>query len=119
MIVLISDFNQFDDPCFNYCKLLQKHNDLISIFIYDQLEKDPPKPNIYAISDGSAISRMDTHDANFAAAYSHRFKQLFDFIKTGFTRLKIPFLVLSTEDFVVQTLLRQINPEAFNNNFNL
>lgn len=69
LIFIISDFSHFDDDAKNMMQRLQKHCDIVGYHMIDPIEKNPPKPGSYAISDGTHEMRIDTSKDSFRKKY--------------------------------------------------
>lgn len=69
LIFIISDFNHFDEDAKNMMQRLQKHCDIVGYHMIDPIEKNPPKPGSYAISDGTHEMRIDTSKDSFRKKY--------------------------------------------------
>lgn len=69
LIFLISDFNHFDDEATATLLRLQKHNDLVAYHVVDPLEKTPPKPGRYTISDGKTETVINTREKTIRDGY--------------------------------------------------
>jgi uncharacterized protein (DUF58 family) len=98
LVMLISDFQNFNQQSQDLCHLIAKRNDLVFVFIYDKIEKKSPKANHYLISDGENISTLDTrikkNKKNYENQFSIRFQKVQDFAK----KVKAPFLAINTTD---------------------
>lgn len=62
LIVLISDFYQMDSECEKQLSRLRVNNDILLYQISDVLELEPPRPAIYAITNGQQELLLDTTD---------------------------------------------------------
>ncbi len=75
LIMILSDFAQWDEHVEKQLSLLSRHNDLSLIFCYDPLEADLPPAGSYRISDGENDLTMNTLDRYRRDSYQTRFKQ--------------------------------------------
>lgn len=73
LIFLISDFRGLDEAAFTQISRLGRHNDVVMIFLYDQLEATLPAAGHYRISNGQEDLVIDTYDQQRAALYQERF----------------------------------------------
>jgi uncharacterized protein (DUF58 family) len=98
LVMLIGDFQNFNQQAQDLCHLIAKRSDLVFVFIYDKIEKQSPKANHYLISDGKNINRLDTrikkNKKNYENQFLIRFQKVQDFAK----KIKAPFLAISTTD---------------------
>jgi uncharacterized protein (DUF58 family) len=87
LIFLISDFNHVDADAEGLILKTQKHCDLIAYHVVDTLEKNPPKPGAYSISDGKQEIRINTTEEAFRKRYrlyyKNKVKQLTPLFKPG------------------------------------
>ena len=75
LILLISDFAQWDEQVEKQLSLLSRHNDLGLIFCYDPLETELPPAGSYRVSDGESDLTMNTLDRLSRDRYHQRFDQ--------------------------------------------
>ncbi len=104
LIILISDFHKLGGTAERHLSQLVQHNEIVSLFIYDRLEKEPPPANHYAISDGQHIVNMDTGNQRFRNAYQQQFTQHHETLQQIMSKRAIPLLEIRTEHDIVQQL---------------
>ncbi len=73
LILLLSDFAQWDEQVEKQLSLLARHNDLGLIFCYDPLEGELPPAGSYRVSDGKRDLTMSTLGRAGRQAYQQRF----------------------------------------------
>ncbi len=73
LVFLISDFRNLDDAALSQISRLSRHNDIVMIFIHDQLEAALPAAGQYRLSNGKEDLVVDTYDKQRVAAYRRRF----------------------------------------------
>lgn len=73
LIFLISDFRNLDDSALTQISTLSRHNEVVLLFIFDQLEKILPSAGRYRVSDGDEELVIDTYDQDWVESYRHRF----------------------------------------------
>ena len=105
LIFLLSDFTDFNQQTVNNLRLLNRHNDLISFFMYDPLEKNPPrKRGAYPVSDGVNYGtwniQSNAQSQNYKEYFSHHHLE----IKNTLLKLGIPLIEVCTEDQPVTIL---------------
>lgn len=104
LVMIISDFQNFNQKAQDLCHLISKRNDLIFIFIYDVLEKNAPKANHYLINDGNKNSILDTritsNKKNYEAQFLNRFKKVEYFAKS----IRASFFSIKTTDNLVDKI---------------
>lgn len=110
LVIIISDFNKFDNHTQTLCQQIGKHNDIALVFIYDEIEKKAPKSGHYLISNGINNKIFDTTNKNIRKTYEKLFNDKFNFIKKFAYDNKYLFVPLATNDDLIATL---------NNNFQI
>lgn len=104
LIFLISDFNHFDDDAENMLARIQKHCDIVGFHVIDGLEKNPPKPGSYAITDGIHETRLNTQEEAFRQKYrryyQNKLKRLEPLFKPG-------HLIELSQDMDLNSLVQQ------------
>ena len=110
LVIIISDFNKFDNHTQTLCQQIGKHNDIALVFIYDEIEKKAPKSGHYLISNGIKNKIFDTTNKNIRKTYEKLFNDKFNFIKKFAYDNKYLFVPLATNDDLIATL---------NNNFQI
>ncbi|MGQ3889200.1 DUF58 domain-containing protein [Legionella sp. CNM-1927-20] len=109
LIVLISDFYELDEKCEPHLSRLKINNDLLTYHICDPLELSPPKPALYAITDGKQELLLDTTYPKLTEDYKAWCdKQQFK-IQTSLKRLQIPYSQVTAETDLSQ-LVNQTFP---------
>ncbi len=73
LILLISDFVQWDEQVEKQLSLLARHNDLGLIFCFDPLEAELPPAGSYRVSDGGRDLTISTLEQRGRQAYRQRF----------------------------------------------
>ncbi len=96
-IFIVSDFNQFDETAEKHLFQLAKHNDIVSIMIYDHLEEELPPPGNYAISDGNNTYHAELYNQTLQHTWHKLFQAKQDKLHSYFNRLKIPFIKIRTD----------------------
>ena len=73
LIFLLSDFRNMDDQAVPYLTRLSGHHDVVSVFVYDQLEQEPPVPGVYRVTNGSDFGVLDSRSLELAKEYRRQF----------------------------------------------
>lgn len=73
LILLLSDFSQWDHQVEKQLSLLRRHNDLGLIFCHDPLEAELPPAGSYRVSDGKNDLTLSTIDHSGRDHYRARF----------------------------------------------
>jgi uncharacterized protein (DUF58 family) len=104
MIFLISDFRYMSESDENQILRLSKHNDVILVYVYDQLEKHLPQGGQYRISDGKNDMNIDTYNKAYINTYQEKYTYRMDRL-TRMSRMGNIILVpCSTSDDPLQVL---------------
>ncbi len=98
LIFLLSDFRNFDEIAESQLIRLARHNDVVMILVYDNLERNLPPAGLYRVSDGTDELMLDTFDRSKAVQYSQRFEQHMSHLTQLSIKHKINLLLCSTED---------------------
>ena len=83
LVVLIGDFSGRVDPSGSDIARLRTYNDLLCVWIHDELEETPPPPARYPIGDGRSTAILDTRSLQVARAVTHRFAGIERWIASG------------------------------------
>ena len=86
LIIAISDFSELRDSADRYLVRLREHNDLLCVWIHDQLEAVPPPPARYPIGDGRRTATLDTRSGEVVRAVAQRFEGIETRITTACER---------------------------------
>lgn len=97
LIVLLSDFNDFDTAAELNLAQLSRHNEFVLMHISDPLEAELPPPGKYRLSDGQNERILDTADARYRAEYAERFRRHTDYIRGIARRYGMTFLTCRTD----------------------
>ena len=103
-IIVLSDFSGLDEQTVQQVSMLSRHNEMIWVFIYDELEASPPQPGNYAISDGVNTGLLNTRDVKFNQRYRDRFNDKLENLRSICRKYGIHFLTLKTTDDVATIL---------------
>lgn len=89
ILVLISDFYQWDNDAEQHLNRLCNHNDVLVYQIRDHLEIAPPKPQLYAITNGHETTLLDMTSRPLRDAYQQYCNERLSRLKTTLQRLQI------------------------------
>ncbi|MAR92241.1 MAG: DUF58 domain-containing protein [Pseudomonadales bacterium] len=104
LVVVISDFLNYDDITQQHMTPLCGHNDVIAIQIYDPMEKQLPPPGVYGFSDGERNVRLNTAPRKLRRDYALRFVERQDALRQQLYRLAVPLIEISTDDVITDRL---------------
>jgi uncharacterized protein (DUF58 family) len=112
-LVLISDFYNMDKDSEQHLSRLRGHNEITVYHVSDPLEISPPKPQQYAITDGSQEILLDTTVDTVSLAYQHYCEQRIATIRAQMQRLQIQYVQVTAESdlplLVRQTFPRRVS----------
>lgn len=112
LLVIVSDFYGLDDDAAGHLTRMRQHNDMLACWIYDALEREPPPPGRYGVSDGWQTATLDTSSRNARSRYLESFGAEAEGLRTTLGRLAIPLLPIATGDDVAETLRRGVPRES-------
>jgi uncharacterized protein (DUF58 family) len=106
VIYYFSDFYCLNDSLEQELSHLAKHHELSNIFIYDCLEKHPPRQGYYLFHDQMNAGGLlvDTHCSDFRNKYQEIFEHRVKRLKRLAFRARIPLLELRTDDDIAKAL---------------
>lgn len=108
LILLISDFRDFDQQAESVLTQISQHNDVILLFVHDPLEADLPEAGVYRVGDGQQVLPIDTSSGKLREQYANTFYQRELQVKNMCMRHRMNFVSLSTQDDIVDSLQRQL-----------
>lgn len=74
LLFLLSDFRSLDETTEAHLIHLARHNDVVLIFIHDQLEKALPPSGNYRLNNGQRTITIDTGSRSLKKAHAKRFQ---------------------------------------------
>lgn len=112
LLIIISDFCHYDDISQQHMNLLSRHNDILAVQVYDNMEKQLPPPGVYGFSDGKHNLRLNTAPHELRKAYALAFVERQNQLKDMLSQLAIPLLEINTEDDIQQRLVYSLGFKA-------
>ncbi|KTD46646.1 hypothetical protein Lrub_1568 [Legionella rubrilucens] len=109
ILVLISDFYHVDADSEKHLSRLRAHNDILIYHICDALELNPPKPDVYAITNGGEEILVDTRIHRVSEDYRHYCQQRLLNLQALCKRLQIQCVTVTAEQDLAQ-VVRQTFP---------
>ncbi|RLT93509.1 DUF58 domain-containing protein [Ketobacter sp.] len=104
LVVIISDFLNYDDITQQHMSLLCGHNDVIAVQIFDPMEKHLPPSGVYGFTDGQRNVRLNTAPHQLRKDYALRFVERQSALKDQLNRIAVPLIEISTADSVAERL---------------
>jgi uncharacterized protein (DUF58 family) len=103
LVCLITDGAGTDEETVRHVTRLSEHNDVLSLFVYDPLEKELPEAGRLVMAEGQQQLEIDTSDNRIRDRYRAAFRDRFHWFQTISRQREIPLLPISTaEDVGVQ-----------------
>ena len=103
-VFLLSDFANLDAVAEANLAQIARRNEVLSMLIYDELERDLPPPGSYRLSDGDDEFVLDAADSKYRELYAKRFDERMERIGTIARRTSMSFLACRTDADPVQVL---------------
>lgn len=104
LIFIISDFQGMDKQAEKHLTKLARHNHIMGLFIYDQMEKNLPPPGVYDITNGQQYGIIDSNSKQLQENYQQQFEQRYSYLETFFLQRQLHLLSLATDQEVVETI---------------
>jgi uncharacterized protein (DUF58 family) len=97
-IIFISDFQSMSEMHRPYLINLSQRYDILAIQVYDILEREPPKPNRYGLTNGYQRMLLNTANQRVYQAYMDSLKKNQTTIQEILKKSAIPCLEISTDE---------------------
>jgi uncharacterized protein (DUF58 family) len=96
LVCLVTDGNGINPETRRYITRLAEHNDVLTAFIFDPLEKDMPAAGRLRFADGDGQLEADTSNRKLRIAFQNEFEQRLEQMQSVSRRFAIPLLPLDT-----------------------
>jgi uncharacterized protein (DUF58 family) len=96
LVCLITDGNGINQETRKHVTRLSEHNDVLTAFIFDPLEKDIPAAGRLRFADANGQLEADTSHGKLRTAFTSEFEQRLERIQKTSRRFSIPVLPLTT-----------------------
>jgi len=96
LVVLITDGHGLNSETRQHITRLAEHNDVLTAFIYDPLEKDMPAAGRLRFADGEGQLEADTSNRKLRRSFQDEFEQRLEWMQSASRRFSIPLLPLHT-----------------------
>ncbi len=104
LVFILSDFLNISLKAEKYLSQLRQYNEVCSIFVYDQIEKEPPPPGRYRITDATNFTSFNTNDTLVCEHYRKRFPEHLNHLHRVMQKRNIPLLEIATHDNIIQLM---------------
>ncbi len=108
LIVVISDFDGWNDESVKRVKRLSQHNDLIASYVFDPLEKELPESHSLVVSDGSMQLEVKTREPGLGRKFSDSFDSNVSTIEQELKKHRVPVIPIQTVDPVHEQLRKAL-----------
>ena len=96
LVCLVTDGNGINPETRRYITRLAEHNDVLTAFIFDPLEKDMPAAGRLRFADGDGQLEADTSNRKLRTAFQNEFEQRLEQMQSVSRRFAMPLLPLDT-----------------------
>jgi len=96
LVCLITDADGINPETRKHITRLSEHNDVLTAFIYDPLEKDLPAAGRLRFADGEGQLEADTSSKKLRDSFEQDFNRRLEWIQSASRRFSIPVLSLQT-----------------------
>jgi uncharacterized protein (DUF58 family) len=110
LVLLLSDFAQWDDEVEKQLALLTRQAQLALYFLYDPLETELPRAGSYRLSDGERDLTIATEQAALRTGYRERFLAHRERLESFCSRYRAQFLAIATNQDPQQALQATLTP---------
>jgi len=97
LVFLLSDFANLDAVTETNLAELARHNELMMIQIYDEIEAELPPPGNYRLSDGTDELILDAANPHYRALYAQRFEARMEHVRGLARRNQMSYLTCRTD----------------------
>ena len=104
LVCLITDADGLNSETGQHITRLAEHNDVLTAFIYDPLEKEMPAAGRLRFADGEGQLEADTSNKKLRRAFKNEFEQKLQRLQSASRRYSIPVLPLNTINSVSDQL---------------
>lgn len=98
LIILASDFYDYNQKTLHYLSLLRRHCDLLCFKIHDPIEKKLPPADLYGVSDGTRELVIDTRFASLRKKFEDDFQVQARKIYQECAQIGVPLIEIATDD---------------------
>jgi len=105
LIYFISDFTNLDKKSEQYLSQIARHCDMVMINVFDHIEKHPPPPGNYMMTDGFSFEKLSMDNSDMRNALREEFVQREDNLQQFCKKNRVHYFSIATNDNL-QTVLR-------------
>lgn len=108
LVIVISDFDGWDDQSLAAIKTIRQSNDVIAALITDPLERSLANADQLVVSDGAFQIQVESGKKEADARFTEKFDAHVGSLGESLKRHQIPLISLTTESDIANQLLRQL-----------
>lgn len=108
LVVLITDGLGINEDTRRHVSRLTRHNDLLTVLIYDELERELGDTGRLVFSDGDGQLEVDTHSAGLRQRFRDSFEQRLQQLTHASRRYTVPVMPLHTGRGAAEQIRDQI-----------
>lgn len=108
LVIVISDFEGWNDKCLNLLKSLRRANDVIAVLVSDPLERNIESANRLVVSDGQFQLQVNAANSTAGARFRADFQQRLTSLTDQLKRHSVPLMTLSTDSDVTNQIQRRL-----------
>jgi uncharacterized protein (DUF58 family) len=96
LVIIVSDLNGWNETSAKHIKRIARHNDVVTLFVFDPLEKRLPQRGRYVVSDGRLQIEFDTREKDIRKRFSDHFSNRVDDLTAQLKKHNIPVIPVDT-----------------------
>ncbi|MCX2979717.1 DUF58 domain-containing protein [Halieaceae bacterium IMCC14734] len=108
LVVIVSDFDGWNQASLAAVKRISQHNDLIAGFIYDPLEQDISSASDLVVSDGRYQLQLEPHKKSLGERFEATFQNRVENLQLELRRHGMPVIPLNTVTSVFSQLRQHL-----------
>ncbi len=108
-LFLIGDLLQLTDQSMAYIRKLSRHNDVVSIHLFDPLEKQLPKLGWLSLTLGfksDNLLKLDSFRSETRESYAQLYANQWQATQAQFKKIKLPLIEIGCHENPLESLLR-------------
>lgn len=108
LVYFISDFSHLDKKSEQHLAQIARHCDVVMINVIDHIEKFPPPPGNYMMTDGFSFGKLSMDNSDMREVFRQEFIQREENLKTFAKKHRIHYFSVATSDDIHKVLRDQL-----------
>ena len=108
LLVIVSDFDGWNDHALASVKRIAQHNDLVAGLVFDPLEQDISPASNMVVSDGRYQLQLQPEKEELGERFEESFRSNLSQLQAELRRHGMPVLPINTVEPVFEQLRRQL-----------